>query len=430
MKKVKFCNIKNIFETRTAARLGADYLGFHLISESDFKRIDEIRACVRELKVTYPKTKSVLVTKESDTTKLSTVLDQIEFDVVQLHYADSPPMIAQLRSIYGLRLEIIQVITADNVVLSPFANIYLLDKSFIGGTGKEIGLTEVKEYLKNINKSNILLAGGLAADNLHKYLEFNILGFDIQSGIKSTATQDNTDPTKIAKIAKLLSKKTVIPKNQIGYAIQDISQQNANTLVDATQAKVDFLHIDVTDGFVNNPTDLSITKQTIDSIRELSSHISLQVHVFAKDEDSYRNMVETLQISEAINLNKILHINRDNYGKFDVAKLKSEKLCFGLDVKDLIDELFPWEQFIQEETLICLQSTEHLDRVANFNRAQKMIKYAFNGDVSITIDRSIDLKTLSEIDEVSNISLVSGSYLKQDISQKYNLLKMYFYGRR
>jgi|GEM_PF-4745413 len=430
MKKIKFCNIKNIFETRTAARLGADYLGFHLISESDFKRVSEIKQCIKELKLAYPKTKSVLVTKESDIKKLSVLLDEMEFDVVQLHYADSLTVIAQLRSIYGSRLEIIQVITAGNIALSPIADIYLLDKSFIGGTGKEIGLKEVKEHLKGINKPDIFLAGGLAADNLHNYLELNVLGFDIQSGIKSSLTRDNTDPSEIGKITKLLNKKEVIPKNQIGYAVQDISQQNTNTLVNAVRANVDFLHIDVTDGFVNSQTDLTATKQTIDSIRKLSSHIIVQVHIFAHDEDSYRNIVEILQISEVINLKKVLHINRDNYNKFDTTKLKNEDLCFGLDVKDLIDELFPWEQFIQKEILICLQSTEHLDRVANLNGAQKMIKYAFKGEVSITIDRSVDLKTLSDIEDVSNISLVSGSYLKQDIARKYNLLKMYFYGRR
>lgn len=61
-KLLKICNIKNIFETCTAAKLGVPYLGFHLISENDFDRVDELKLCIKELRTYYPKTKSVLVT--------------------------------------------------------------------------------------------------------------------------------------------------------------------------------------------------------------------------------------------------------------------------------------------------------------------------------------------------------------------------------
>ncbi|HRA73117.1 MAG TPA: hypothetical protein PLB11_09885, partial [Flavobacterium sp.] len=256
MKIVKFCNIKNVYETRTAARLGADYLGFHLISESDFKRISEIKISIRELKKTYPKTKSVLVTKETNIKKLKSILDEMEFEVVQLHYPDSTNIIAQIRSLYGSRLKIIQVITTNNTVLSPLADIYLLDKSFLGGTGEEIGLEKIEKYLKIINKPNVLLAGGITIDNIDKYLNLRIIGFDIQTGIKSAYTniKDNTDPTKIAKITKILHKAVIIPQNQVGYVIQDINQQNNDSLDNALHAKVDFLHIDISDGFINQPT--------------------------------------------------------------------------------------------------------------------------------------------------------------------------------
>ncbi len=66
MKLLKICNIKNIFETRTAGLMGIPFLGYHLISESDFARKNTIKKCVRELRMYYPNTKAILVTKEMD----------------------------------------------------------------------------------------------------------------------------------------------------------------------------------------------------------------------------------------------------------------------------------------------------------------------------------------------------------------------------
>lgn len=137
--KLKFCNLKDIYETRTAASFGADYIGFHLISENDFKRTDTIKSCVTELRMYFPKTKSVLVTKETDIQLLVKLIDDIEFDVVQLHYEKSNDIIAKLRGYYGNQIEIIQVVTleTEKAELSSEADFYILDRSYTGGTGQE-----------------------------------------------------------------------------------------------------------------------------------------------------------------------------------------------------------------------------------------------------------------------------------------------------
>ena len=89
MKLLKFCNIKNIYETRTAASLGIPLLGYHLISASDFARLNDIKQCVRELRSYYPISKAILVTKERDIEKVISIVNELEFDGVQLHYNDS-----------------------------------------------------------------------------------------------------------------------------------------------------------------------------------------------------------------------------------------------------------------------------------------------------------------------------------------------------
>ncbi len=432
MKKIKFCDIKNIFETRTAGKLGIDYLGFHLISENDFKRLDLIKICIKELKMFYPDTKSVLVTKETKLETLIELINSMEFDAVQLHYSNSNEIIDNLKGVYGDSVEIFQVLISESDKPNKNADNYILDKSFVGGTGKEIGFDKVNTLVKSLNIKNIFLAGGIAAENLYKYIDLDIYGFDIQSNIKAaTKTEfENTDANKMSTIAKLLYKESIISNHQVGYAIQDIVQQNIDTLDEAILAKIDFLHIDITDGFVEQSTNLNLTLELIKNIREKSSHINVHYHIFAKSEESYEQMIKFLDIETDISSKIFLHINRDNYDKFETEKLTIEKINYSLDVKDLIDELFPWEKFIKDETLVCLQSKNHTERVSNFNRAHKMINYAYKGPVSITIDRSVDLETIKDIEDVKTVNIVSGSFLRSNLSQNYYLLKNYFYVRK
>lgn len=432
MKKIKFCDIKNIFETRTAGKLGIDYLGFHLISENDFKRLDLIKICIKELKMFYPNTKSVLVTKETDIETLIKLINSMEFDAVQLHYSNSNEIIDNLKGVYGDSVEIFQVLTSESDKPNKNADNYILDKSFVGGTGKEIGFDKVNTLVKSLNIKNIFLAGGIAAENLYKYIDLDIYGFDIQSNIKAaTKTEfENTDANKMSTIAKLLYKESIISNHQVGYAIQDIVQQNIDTLDEAILAKIDFLHIDITDGFVEQSTNLNLTLELIKNIREKSSHINVHYHIFAKSEESYEQMIKFLDIETDISSKIFLHINRDNYDKFETEKLTSEKINYSLDVKDLIDELFPWEKFIKDEILVCLQSKNHTERVYNFNRAHKMVNYVHKGPVSITIDRSVDLQTVKDIEDLETVNIVSGSFLRSNLSQNYYLLKNYFYVRK
>jgi hypothetical protein len=141
-------------------------------------------------------------------------------------------------------------------------------------------------------------------------------------------------------------------------------------------------------------------------------------------------MIDLLDVIEDINIKTFVHINRENYNKFYKILSGENTNYFGLDVKDIIDELFPWERFIKEETLICLQSKENEKREENFEYAQKMLKYSYTGNLAITIDRSVELATISKIRDSTNINIVSGSYLKKDNLQNYKLLKSYFYERR
>jgi len=434
MKKLKFCNIKNIFETRTAGKLGVPFLGFHMISESDFQREEELKSCVRELRNYYPRTKAVLITKEKVVERLSNLIDEFEFETVQLHYPDSAEIAKTLRGIYGHNICIIQVITPETSSLDIHneTDILLLDKSYLGGTGKQLSEYELNDLLNQINFNRVLLAGGISHTNLHQYLHLNTYGFDIQSALKSDhpSSSENTDYTRMVSITKLLGYEPKYDQNQVGFVIQDIHQQNADLLSDAVQARVDFLHIDISDGFVSNKTELSLTKQLISNIRSINTHLPIQIHLFTNSEKSTTQICDAINCSKHANLELFTHINRDNFINFSEEFIKGGDYFLAVDVKDIIDETFPWEQFIKQKLLICLQSTAHSDRVANLNRAIKMIGYATNYPPVITIDRSVDYSVVTMLERTRNINVVCGNYLADNLAKRYNLLKKYLYARR
>lgn len=426
---LKYCNIKNIFETRIASRLKIPYLGFHFVSENDFERLPIIKSCVRELRSYFPATIPVLVTKERKTNEIIELINQIEFGAVQLHYPDSTEQISSLRGTFGNKIEIFQVITTDqNYEVNCDADITIIDRSFIGGTGQQIDIPLLTAFLEKIKGNKVLLAGGISMNNLHDYSGLNISGFDIQSSLKSETPGkfENTNYNRMLDTAKILGYGLNDQPGQVGFAIQDIFQNNGDLLEPAMDGQVDFLHVDISDGFVVKETDLLSTASLITKIRGMSTHVPIQLHIFAKSENSVANILNQLKITgEQENTKTFVHINRDNFQSFGKAFITRNEIYFSVDVKDLIDELFPWEQFIKKQIFICLQSKEHKERVQNLNQSLKMINYSSKNKPTVTMDRGIDFETIMGIEDLTNLNFVCGTYLRENISRNYILLKQF-----
>lgn len=436
MKLLKYCNIKNIYETRSAALLGIPLLGFHLISDNDFKRKDIIRDCVRELRSFYPSTKSILVTKEKNIDTLITLVKEFEFDGVQLHYPDSDLQASALKGHFGNKFIVIQVLTPENADFQPTQCDYIIvDRSYLGGTATQVPLDRLNQLINNISNKEIkvLIAGGISPAILYQYLDLPISGFDVQSFLKSDnpGEFENTDYSKMKGLAGLLGYTATVPSSQVGFVVQDIKQENCNLYKKAIESNIDFFHIDISDGFVGIPTDFTSTTTLLKQISDLNSHINLQLHFFVSSEVEFNNILQKLFTdSEKKNISIFVHINRDNYDKFSRIFIDNKQVFFGLDVKDIIDETFPWEQFIKEQLLICLQSTEHLNRIENLNKGIKLIKYSTKIVPTITLDRSIDYDTILGFESLAKTNIVCGSYLKDDIKNRYKFIKSYLYAKK
>lgn len=428
MKLLKFCNIKNIYETRTIASLGIPLLGYHVISESDFARLNDIKQCVRELRSYYPASKAILVTKERDVEKIVSIVNELEFDGVQLHYSDSNIQASALKGRFGSGFIVIQVVSQDERVFKPAESDYvIIDQSYLGGTGKQVPLEKVREIVNNYTDSKILLAGGISASNLYQYLELPIVGFDVQSAIKSdnSTETENTDYSKMYSLARLLGYHLSSESGLVGFAIQDINQGNRQLLGQAFKSRIDFFHIDISDGFIGSNTDLEATRKLIADIKKLNTHLRIQVHFFISSQDKFDSILSETILNNYQLVDTFVHINRDNYSNFSSDFIAMNDIYFGIDVKDVIDESFPWEQFVKDQLLVCLQSKEHDDRVETLNRGLKLIRYSINHQPIITLDRSVDNKVVLELEESALANVVCGSYLRENISERYQLLKKY-----
>ena len=436
MRLLKYCNIKNIFETRTAGLLGIPFLGYHLVSENDFKRKETIKKCVKELRSFYPSTKSILVTKEKNINSLIKLIREFEFDGVQLHYPDSDGQSVALKGEFGGQFIIFQVLTPENEDFQPSQCDYVIvDKSYLGGTATQIPKDKLNQIVSKLSDKNIMIfiAGGISPDNIFQHLELPGVGFDVQSFLKSDCPGEfeNTDYIKMKSLAGLLGYAPIQPSSQVGFVIQDIMQENCDLYKKAMTSNVDFFHVDISDGFVGIPTDLQATSILLDQIVSLNTHINLQLHFFVSSEKSFEKIVSSIFSSNKYPKKTFfVHINRDNYNKFSSKFINKKYRYFGLDIKDIIDESFPWEQFIKDQMIICLQSREHADRIANLNQGIKLIRYSSNINPIINIDRSIDLNTVLNIDDLSNLNVVCGSYLRDDIQNRYQLIKDYLHAQK
>lgn len=421
--------MKNIFETRTAGLMGIPFLGYHLISESDFARKDIIKRCVRELRMYYPDTKAILVTKEKDLNKLLSTINEIEFDGVQLHYDDSETQAAALKGSLGKSFIVFQVVTPEATSDNPSqCDCVLIDRSYKGGTGKQISQGDLRKIINRYRNKKVFLAGGISPSNLYQYFDLPIEGFDIQSAVKSenASNHENTDYDKVINIGSLLGYSLTDIPGQVGFVVQDIKQENQNLFLDSYNAGVDFFHIDISDGFVGQTSDINDTKKFIHMIKQTNSHLKLQIHFFVSSENRYMELSKKLLIKNYHNLDKYVHINRDNFNEFSEEFIKNPDIFFGVDVKDITDETYPWEQFIKQKLIVCLQSTEHKDRVSNLNRGLKLIQYYSALKPIITIDRNVDLGVLMSIESLEHLNIVCGSYLRENITERFGKIKGVF----
>jgi len=417
--KLKICNVKTIQETRMIADLGVDYIGFHLVSDHDYKRKNEIKKCISELRKYYSKSSSVLITKEKTCSKLLKLVTELEPDYIQLHYPNSLYQIKFVKLNLDKAVKVIQVTTLkDRSNVSKYSDIILIDKSFLGGTGNNIETESLQKIINRIKDKEILLAGGININNIKLYKRFNVSGFDIQSKVRNE--ENEISYLKTREIMQEINREYTLPSGKVGFAIQNIYQENMELLNKILDLNIDFLHIDVSDGFVSNETDLSTTLELIKKINQMSSNILVQYHLFVYSECGLNKIIKALTMYKHFYSKYFLHVNRNNIKNLERI-LQNWEHSFSLDVKDVVSDGFNWEPFLRNEIILCLQSKSHTNRIFELGKALKILE--FSGNPVVNIDRQIDYQVLLELENRNKLNVISGTYLSQNIKNNYILVK-------
>ena len=166
--KVKICGLRSWKAAQTAARAGADFLGFILWPES--RRAVSVRHAADIVQSLSGGALTVGVVVDQPMEEVAALARQCRFDAIQLHGHEPPGYAEALRATAGVSIikafrwrddfsaEAANAYPADYILLDTFK------KGMAGGTGATFPWREAAEETKKLKKP-LLLAGGISKEN-------------------------------------------------------------------------------------------------------------------------------------------------------------------------------------------------------------------------------------------------------------------------
>ncbi len=192
MVRVKICGITNVKDARTAARLGADALGFNFFRGSPrYIRPERARAIIAALP---PFVVNVGVFVDEEPERILELCAQCHLDAVQMHGDEAPRLV---HAVTGLRrIKALRIADARDVALCRRYRVdaYLLDARVpgeYGGTGKTFNWELAREAAAF---GPVILAGGLTPENVGEAIAAaQPYAVDAASGIERAPGEKDRD---------------------------------------------------------------------------------------------------------------------------------------------------------------------------------------------------------------------------------------------
>jgi phosphoribosylanthranilate isomerase len=183
MTRIKICGITNVQDALTAARLGADALGFVFYSESPrFVEPDQVRDIVAVLP---PFISAVGLFVNPEAGQVRDIMTYCGLDIAQLHGKE------EIEALPLARRKIIQALRirdrANLAEAAGFEDVTLLLDAYVegrmGGTGRTFDWSLAACLAQ---KHRVVLAGGLTAENIAGAIRaVQPYGVDVSSGVES-----------------------------------------------------------------------------------------------------------------------------------------------------------------------------------------------------------------------------------------------------
>lgn len=204
MVKVKICGITNLGDAATAARLGADMLGFNFCEKSPrFITPNAARGIIREVKAS---TMNIGVFVDASEDTVVKIAETTGLSGIQLHGNESPDLVSKLKArtnlfvVKALRVgpdflpETAAEFETDAILLDAYS------PSVYGGTG-EMFDWEVAKTVKYRTK-RLFLAGGLKPGNVADAVSLlRPFAVDVASGVESSP--GIKDPERIESFIRI-----------------------------------------------------------------------------------------------------------------------------------------------------------------------------------------------------------------------------------
>ena len=174
--RVKICGITNIKDAIDAINAGADALGFVFYPKSArYIEPSEARDIIKQLPP-FVQSVGLFVNETAQTINHISQISQIH--LAQIHFEADENFYKDLNV---KSIKVVRVQAKED--LNLYSNEYRIVDAFVpeyGGEGKRLNL----DWFKDIDCSNIILAGGLQSNNLQELKGFGFYALDVSSGVE------------------------------------------------------------------------------------------------------------------------------------------------------------------------------------------------------------------------------------------------------
>ena len=203
---VKVCRVFDIETAEKLARLGVQFIGLHAIFDRpNPQNTLAYNQLINTMRDSYPRTRTVLVTRLTEPKKLAQIYRKAPTDFVQI--SGPCPRSAKIKFLelaqaVNKNVKIFNVISAsENLKINSediIGNYVVIDKEFAGGTGKLIPKQTVSALTHALKGKTILLAGGVGRVDARQHIAgLSVDGIDVMSSLEFSKDDKRKDMRKV-----------------------------------------------------------------------------------------------------------------------------------------------------------------------------------------------------------------------------------------
>lgn len=174
--RTKICGITSYKDAMIAINAGADALGFVFYEKSPrYITIAQAKSIIQQLP---PFVEKVALFVNEDANTIDTTCSEVGATLAQIHFEAQEELYDNLKTPH---IKVIRAQSPQDIL--KYQNEYRLVDAYCdayGGAGKRINI----EWFKNIDCSKIILAGGLAPENVLELKQYGFYGVDVSSGVE------------------------------------------------------------------------------------------------------------------------------------------------------------------------------------------------------------------------------------------------------